>query len=412
MENLQLRESNTLLITSHCFKVLLDEVLNHFNKTHNHPSSIKVTQLYGFGNFNPDDPSLKQEFEKLTGSFINGKYLYHKSRELKSGKPVLKLNGFYKTVLFQYIGYEDIRSFTENMIQDNHEKARQLELISSSLKDQTYYYVSYHFGEYKEIVKAQVSVFNNWKNMEYKYLYPQSDGTFKEFLYHATVRKRADILNIRTKTLMDGRMVDGGESILYIGYGDPGRSAFILGVFSAFDINNRIIAGKTIHEKCDSREEMITKSKARKIPAYIAQEIRNVRIENESVIPNDKLEISQKSPYSITYEKLPGNYHFDLLQNDKSIGDFSFRIDKDTFRITPLISGVLINRDQFEVIQNGSVIHFSFMLTGIALFSRLEVFFKTYYLSKKENNIRGVYSGLDIENRLVSGDVNVVFGQE
>lgn len=184
---------------------------------------------------------------------------------------------------------------------------------------------------------------------------------------------------------------------------------FILGVFSAFDINNRVIAGKTIHEKCSSKEEMISKSISPKIPAYIAQELRNVRIENDAIIPNDKLEISPNSPYSITYEKIPGQYECQLIQNGEHLGDFSFSINNDTYKITPLISGVLINKDHFELIQNGSVIHFSFQLTGIALFSRLEFFVKTYYLNKGEKNIQGVFSGLDIENRLVSGKIKISF---
>ncbi len=204
-------------------------------------------------------------------------------------------------------------------------------------------------------------------------------------------------------------MVEGGESILYIGYGDPSRSAFILGVFSAFDINNRVIAGKMIQEKCASKEEMIEKSLQRKIPAYIAQEIRNIRIENDAIIPNDKLEISANSPYSITYEKIPGNYHFGLYKNGNLLGDFAFSINKDTFKITPATSGVLINKDHFELIQNGSVIHFSFQLTGIALFSKLEIFFKTYYLNRGEQDIQGVFSGLDIENRLICGEVVVTY---
>ncbi len=396
-------------MTAHCFEILLEAVLVEFKKKNNHPAVGRVTQLYGFGNYNANQPNLKQEFEKLTGGFINGKYLYDKNRELKAGKPILKLNGIYKVLLFQYIGYDDVFSFINDTIEDVQEKAKQLELISNSNAAQTYYYVSYHFGEYKEIVKAQVTVLNDWKNMEYKYLYPQKDGTFKEFLYYGTVKKRADLLHTRTKTLVDGRMVDGGENILYIGYGEPSRSAFILGVFSAFDINNRVIAGKMIHEKCASKEEMILKSKERKIPAYIAQEIRNIRIENDAVIPNDKLEISSNSPYSITYEKIPGNYRLVFLQNGENLGAFSFYIDEDTFRISPATSGVLINKDHFELIQNGSVIHFSFQLTGIALFTRLEVFVKTYYLNRGERDIRGVFSGLDIENRLISGEVEVFY---
>ena len=70
---------------------------------------------------------------------------------------------------------------------------------------------------------------------------------------------------------------------------------------------------------------------------------------------------------------------------------------------------MLINKDNFELIQNGSVIHFSFQLTGIALFTKLEAFVKTYYLNKGITDIRGVYSGLDIENRLISGEVRVIY---
>lgn len=409
MEKIKTPESNTLYITAYSFKILLNKVLEKFKTTHQVPALSKVTQLYGFGNYNPQLPNLKQDLEKLTHGFVNGKYLYDKNRELQTGKPILKLNGFYKVILFQYIGYEDVNAFAQNAIEDHAEKSKQLNLISSSNSEKTYYYVGYYYGEYKEIVKAQITVLNDWKNLEYKYLYPQKDGSFKEFLYYGTVKKRADILHVRTKTLMDGRMVEGGESILYIGYGDPSRSAFIIGVLSAFDINNKVIAVKTIHEKCNSKEEMVSKSLTSKVPAYIAQELRNVRIENDAVIPNDKLEISPNSPYSITYEKIPGKYLCQLHQNEKHIGDFSFLINSNTYKITPLTSGVLINRDHFELIQNGSVIHFSFRLTGIALFSRLEFFLKTYYLNKGEKNIQGVFSGLDIENRLINGQVEVSY---
>ena len=74
-----------------------------------------------------------------------------------------------------------------------------------------------------------------------------------------------------------------------------------------------------------------------------------------------------------------------------------------------MTEGVLIVKDNFELIQNGSVIHFSLQLTGIAFFTRLEVFIKTYYLNKGSADIRGVFSGLDIENRLINGAVQVIY---
>lgn len=408
MENSKFKETNTLFITVHCFKILLDLMLTQFQEKHKVPALGKMTQLYGFGNYNPNLPNLKQELEQMSGGFINGKYLYDKSREMKTGRPVLKLNGFYKIVPFQYIGYENMEAFIEDAITDKIERQRQRELIKNSQVTKEYYYISYHFGEYKEIIKSQVTFVNDWKNVKYIYLYPQEDGTFKEFLYHGDIKKRADTLHIRTKTLMDGKMVEGGESILYVGYSEP-QSAFILGTFSAFDINNRVIAGKVIHEKCATKEEMIKKSKLKKIPAHIVQEIRNVRIENDAVIPNNTMEISPKSPYSITYNKIPGNYIFTLLQDEEILGDFQFSIDPDTFKLSSKTEGLLIVKDNFELIQNGSVIHFSFHLTGITLFVKLEAFVKTYYLSKGEKDIQGAYSGLDIENRLISGEMKVEY---
>lgn len=408
MEN---KENNTLYLTSYCFKVLLNLILEKFKKENKQNKAIigKVNQLYGFGNYNSSLPNLGQELEKIAGGFINGKYLYDKRRELQIGKPVLKLNGYYKTVLFQYIGYESVEEFIKVEIKDEKEKEKQVEFLKSNTSAPNYYYVCYHFGEYKEVVKCQMTVLNNWKNIQYAYIYPQQDGTIKTFLYYGVVRKRADIIHISTKTMMDGKMIDGGENVLYVGHSNPDSYAFILGVFSAFDINNRIIAGKIIHEKCASKEEMIAKSMLRKVPAYIVQELRNIRIENESVIPNNALEISPKSPYSITYDKIPGNYCFTLLQNEEVLGDFKFSIDKNTFKIFSTTEGILINRDNFELIQNGTVIHFSFQLTGIALFTRLEVFVKSYYLNKTDKDIRGVFSGLDIENRLINGVLKIGF---
>ena len=409
MKNRKNVENNTLLVTAHCFKILLAMILKQFKEEHKGNSAVigRVTQLYGFGNYNANLPSLGQALEKLTGGFINGKYLYDKQRELQMGKPVLKLNGYYKTVLFQYIGYEGIVDFTKKVIKEEQEKAKQLALIQNDTLEQNFFYVCYYFGEFKEVVKCQVVVLNNWKNLQYTYLYPLKDGAFRKFLAYGTAKRRGDILHVRTKTLMDGKMIDGGEDILYVGHTEPSTNTFMLGVFSAFDINNRVVAGKIIFEKCDSKAEMIAKSITLKIPAYIAQELRNVRIENDGIIPNSTFDISSKSPYSITYDKIPGNYTFTLFQQEELLGDFQFSIHSDTFKLSSLTEGVLIVKDNFELIQNGSVIHFSLQLTGIAFFTKLEVFFKTYYLNKGAKDIQGVFSGLDIENRLISGEVRV-----
>jgi len=398
-----------LHVNTYCFDKLIEAIYDKLEQ--NHPGILKkgVSQIYGFGGYDEDAPSLKSELQNISGEFVNGKYLYDKKREHVAGNPIIKLNRPYKHLLFEYLGYQDIASFVADHIHDKNEKKKQLELVNSPLKSHTQYYVSYHFGEYKQIVKAQVTVKDDWKRIEYNYLYPQDDGTIKTFLYYGDVKKRADALHIQTRTFMDGKMVPGGENILYIGYGDPAKSKYILGVFSAFDINNRLIAVKSIHEKCVSAEEMHERSTAKKIPGYIAQEIRNQRLENEIHIPNDKLEISPVSPYYLTYEKIAGEYKFSFKSENIDLSDLDIHIDPNNYKMSSLVPGVLINKDHMELIQNGSILNLRMKLSGLTSFLQIDIYVKTYYLFENSENAKGIFCGIDFENRLVKGEVNINF---
>jgi len=409
MENTTLQEGKSLLITAYCFKLLHTKILKKFKDASNDVIANKTTQLYGFGNYNRQLPSLKKELEKISESYINGKYIYDKIREIEAGKPTLKLSGYYKVVLFKYLGYDNIIEFIKYEVKDNSEREKQQKLLNKDETIKENYYVYYHYGEIKEVIKGQVTVINNWKNVVYNFIYPQEDGSNKEFSYHGTIIRRSDTLHIKTKTLIGGKMVEGGDDVLYIGHSEPSSGAFLLGTYSAYDVFNKAIAGKLIWEKCDTKEEMIKKSFAKKTPAYIAQEIRNKRIVNRGIVPNSILELSPNSPFSSTYDKLPGEYKLSFLNNSKLIGDFGFNINPFTFKTTPIDDGVLIVEDNFSIISNGSVLYMSFKLVGATGFSQLELFFKTYYLNKNKEEIKGVFSGLDIENRLISGEVNVDF---
>jgi len=387
----------------------MDAVLSKLDEKHPGILKQRVSQMYGFANFDEQAPSLKSELEKIAGSFVNGKYLYDKKREIELGKPIIKLNRPYNHLLFDYLGIADLEVFLELHIKDTEEYKKQLALLKNPQKSQNHYYVSYHFGEYKEIVKAQVVVKDNWKRIEFKYVYPQSDGTLETFEYFGDIKKRADALHINTRTYLDGKIVPAGENILYIGYGDPAKSKYILGVFSAFDINNRLIAVKSIIEKCSSLEELQKRSLEKKVPGYIVQEIRNERIENEIRIPNDKLEISNRSPYYLTYEKIAGNYTFSFNIKDHDLADLSISIDPNNYKISSLIPGVLINYDDIQLIQNGSILNFRFKMTGLSSFLQLDIYVKMYYLKEDTQEARGTFCGVDYENRLVSGETVIQF---
>jgi len=200
MENTGINNS-TLHLTAYCFEKLLDAL--HAKIESQYPGILKnsVSQVYGFGNYDENLPSLKAVLQDASGEFINGKYLYDKKRELVSGRPLIKLNRPYKHLLFEYLGHNSFESFLEAYIEIEAEQQKQLKIINTSTNNQTHYYVSYHFGEYKEIVKTQVIVKDNWKSIEYKYIYHQDDGTINTFVYYGDVKKRADA---RTDTYIYG----------------------------------------------------------------------------------------------------------------------------------------------------------------------------------------------------------------
>ena len=242
-------------------------------------------------------------------------------------------------------------------------------------------------------------------------MYPQEDGSFKTHHNFGNIVRREDTLHINSKTLLDGKMVAGGSEIYYIGHNDPANTRFLIGTYCTFDIYTQTVAGKSILEKCESQEEMERNSKNSYIPPYIAQEIRKSRIINPSIVPKDILELSDKSPYYSIYGLIPGKYKLTFQLSDNQQEVLEFEIAKNDFRITPRTPNVYFESENYQLMNKGSIIHFSFKLAGIISLDAVDLYFKCYFLKEKSKNIKGVFSGIDNENRLVNGEVMIKHDQ-
>ena len=75
----------------------------------------------------------------------------------------------------------------------------------------------------------------------------------------------------------------------------------------------------------------------------------------------------------------------------------------------PLTENVYFERDRLELLNKGSIIHFSIDFAGIIAFDQVDIYFKTYYLKEDSEIQDGVFSGVDNENRLVNGEVGINF---
>ena len=405
------QESISLLLTYDYFEKLLNAIHDTYLKKHNLKRLPKSFQLYGYGNYNMQEPNLKEDFEatNVSNDSVNGKYLYDKAREYYKGKPIIKLNSYYKELIFMYLNYENALDFINNQDLDNDKREQQLALIFDKKSNETFYYLNYYFGEDNTIIKGYSVISNNWKKIKHTFIYRDSDGTIKELYNYGRINRREDTIHIKTKTLLDGKMVEGDNETYYIGHKDPSNINFLVGTYTSYDIYTNTVAGKIILEKCESKEIMEEKSKNMNIPSYIAQEIRNQRITNPAIVPQHYLELSENSPYSSIYGKLPGTYTL----NFSSLEDFNeiikFKILQSNYKIVPISEDVYFENDTLELMNKGSIVHFSFRFAGIISLDMVDVYFKSYYL-KEDNEVHdGVFSGIDNENRLVSGQVSIKY---
>ncbi|MFS4466849.1 hypothetical protein [Maribacter sp. 2210JD10-5] len=402
-------EIDSFPLTSEYFGLLLEDLQATFQKKHGLTELPKSMQFFGYGNFDPEKPNLKNDLERIGSDFINGKYLYDKARDFHKGKPIIKLNRYYKSIVLLYLGYDSVSSFLdENRLEEFKEK-KQFALLYDENASKTYYYLNYYFGEDDVILKGETIISNNWKKIKHTYVYPQEDGSYKEFYNFGNIVRREDTIHIDTKTLLDGKLVEGASEIYYIGHKDPSNVKFLLGTYCTFDIYTNTVAGQSILERCDSKEDMEQRSKSANIPAYIAMEIRNKRVVNKSIVPNHFLEISEASPYSSIYESLAGTYNLTFNFSDGFEETLQFKILSSNYKIVPLNDHVYFEKDSFELINKGSVIHFSFEFAGIIAFDQVEIYIKTYYLKEDAEAQNGVFSGIDNENRLVSGVLSIAF---
>lgn len=403
------QEVDSLPLTAAYFKLLLEDLYAKFKENHKLNELPKSMQFFGYGNYNVEKPNLKSDLEQIGSDFINGKYLYDKVRDYHKGKPVIKLNRYYKAIVLLYLGYESIDQFlNKNTLGDVPEK-KQLDLLYDATANQTYYYVNYYFGEENLILKGETVISNNWKKVKHTYVYPKEDGSIETHYNFGNIIRREDTLHINSKTLLDGKLVEGASEIYYVGHNDLASLKFLIGTYCTFDNYTNTVAGEAIWEKCASKEDMEERVKDPRIPPYIAMEVRNKRIVNKSIVPTQFLEISNHSPYASIYESLTGTYEFNFMIDGVGVEQLKFKIAPNNYKMIPLTENVYFENDSLKLLNKGSVVHFSFDFTGIIAFDQVQIYFKTYFLKPNSEIQNGTFSGIDNENRLVNGEVRIQF---
>ena len=403
VENVMTKE--TLVLTKAVFNILLDKIINHFkNENSINIPNYKENQLYGFGNYDLEKPNLKQNFELVLKGYINGKYLYNKSREASTGKPFIKISREYKYVFFNYLGFKDIYEFINEDFFTPSQKSKQLELLHRENNVEDYYYVCYYFGEDKKMNKGQVIIYRQWKNIEMKYIYENDYGQTGVYSFFGSVTHSEGFVFFDTKFYVGSKKNEGAKFIFFVGKSAPHERNFLLGTYSGFDKYDNTIAGKMILKKADSRAQMEEEISNKSFDPIISQELSKKRIIVESVIRKSPLLFSSKSPYAQVLNNISGKYSVQFYNENDSY-QMKLNIEKYHLNIESLNDSLIINDDKINLINKGQIIYLDFSINGLFYIQKASIYIKTYDLLKENNDTPGKFTAVDINNNIISGQV-------
>lgn len=406
MENSNILISEQLALTKYCFDKLISAIINTF-KIKNGIELINDSQLFGFGSYDITKPNLKSEFEAITKNYINGKYLYNKNRELKQGRPVIKINREYKYAFFNYLGYSSIESFLENEVLDEMELEKQLSLIQTTHSNEEYYYCAYYYGEDQKMTKGKLIIYNNWSNIEIRFVYFDEKDVKSEHVFYGVIKMSEDFMFIHTKYIVNNTKREGASFIFFTGKSTPSERNYLIGTYSGFDKYNCAIAGKMILKKFEDKKAMESEFATRHVHPLFTQELRRERIIVESNVPSISSKISNNSPYASLFSNLSGNYLFTFYSDKEELYSLQLSIDSHNYNILSNDPNLIIANDNVKLINRAQNVYLDFEVLGVSYLQKVSMYIKMYNLINPQNEVFGVFSGIDVNNNPINGNVKI-----
>tara|TARA_R110002073_G_scaffold72537_1_gene177319 strand:+ start:316578 stop:317813 length:1236 start_codon:yes stop_codon:yes gene_type:complete len=405
MENLiSQHNSETLLLTQHVFNTLLNSVISHFKKSHNITLDYKDSQLYGFGNYDSEKPSLKNDLELVLRGYVNGKYLYNKHREASSGKPLIKISGEYKSLFFKYLGFKNVNEFIESDLFTAKQRGAQLELLHKGTKLEDDYYVCYYFGEDNKMNKGQVIIYNDWKTIEMVYLYAGDNGEKAVYIFYGTISQSEDFAYFDTKYYVGNKKSEGAKFTFFIGKSSPNERQYLVGTYTGFDKYDRAIAGVMILKKFKTKNEIEEEVNNKSFDPIICQELNKSRLVVESNIRKNPLMFSKKSPFAQVLMRIYGAYNFEF-ELEKNKHSLALKIEKYHFNIVSLNDSIIIEDDRVTVLNKGQVLNFDFSITGMFHLQKVSIYINALDFTENKKGAIGNFNGVDINNKIVHGNL-------
>ncbi|MDE0471416.1 MAG: hypothetical protein OXH57_05700 [Ekhidna sp.] len=397
------KEYKSLKLLPTVFGKLHDELVRAFSEENAVNAELILSyQLYGFDNMDDNKPNLRDYIRIKTGLHINGKYLYNKVREWNSNK-IIKLTREYVYVYFNCIGFKGITEFLDYYEFDSSVRNEQLKLIGiNPFTDiDNEYYVGYYYGEDREVIKTKLSIYNQYKNVDWTLIYWEDEDTPSLYTYKGVVIEAKDTITFYFSKDFATTERDALISVFF-GNRNIVNKPFLLGTYSGFDRSDHPVAGKIIFEKVLTEEEQEEQAHSKEIDIIIRNEITNQRLVVNSTLPQNKFELSEESLTANKIENYAHSYIGCILNSNNHLAtNVYLKIEKDSNKASLKIFDSKTHFGFFKILHAREILYGLFDDPGNR--SRLILIIDSSFYNEKY--LLGTYSGVGPNNRPIVGRI-------
>ncbi len=331
-------------VSSDLFIALHKEILVAFSKHYSiELKTLTVFQLYGFGNYEEDDPSLKKFILEKTGKWINGKYLYNKKRELDKGhQKFLKVRRDYLSLLILAIGYKDYGDFLKGSPYITSD-ARKIEEKNYALSDDsdTLYYIGYYVEDRQYYIKSKFTI-NKMKTASWEILYWERSFEPTFYSYYGKCVPTGDsalsfYFNKENSSL-------NKECFVNLFYGNHMQNKpVLLGAYCGFDRSNNPVIGKLVFEQVPDLETQNEKVRSRDVNPIFHHYLYSQRMVVDGILPHKDSDLAISTNRIGIVNFLIGEYKGFYLDKNNYLIPIVFQVQNDLGELNLQINNRQLN---------------------------------------------------------------------
>ena len=314
--------SNGFILSLH--KELLTIFSTHYSIE---TKTLTVFQLYGFGSYDENRPSLKGFIIEITGQWINGKYLYNKIREIEKGNSkYTKLRRDYLSLLILTAGYDNYGQYLNNSPFISAEiRKEEGSNFNETLNDiDVLYYVGYYVEDRQYYVKSKFTIYK-MKTVSWEILYWEKkyEPTFYTFFGKCVPTGESALSFYFSKE----NSSLSKECFINVFYGNNMQTKpVLLGAYCGFDRSSNPVVGKLIFEQANDADEQNEKVRNKVINPIFHHYLYSQRMEVDGVLPHKDSDLSVSLNRLEIVKFLIGSYLGFYLDKNNYLIPISFEV--------------------------------------------------------------------------------------